>query len=509
MSRKPLPSRLLRHWKHPHRFAAVLALALGCFPCAHSSEPDIGFRNWTKSNGENVRARLVGLVNGQVQLRQLSDGSIIELKFKALAPEDQTYVEERAHLVWHRDTVAWPTTLRPVRDFRVDELQAGSHYVYNTPHFSFRSDVRLSPDLMRAYSLVFESTHYALQSLPLGLQPETPSSGHFKVKLFRRHQDFQDAGGHLGSAGMYLLQTKEILIPLASLGVNIVGEQVPLNPRTFDPTPLKHEITHQLMHNWLSLVPVWFAEGMAEYVCAVPFDDGEFDFTRIDQGIKDHLTRKYGVQPSKSGSYAIDVIPPKQLMSLSHKDWSQAIDGGTRAELNYRSSLLLLYFFIHIDGKGDATNLVEYLRTARMDCDLQAQFVENYNEAVRDFNQRFQVYTEEAKRYNEALLKHREEAIAYNQRVDRYNEQILAKVPLKNRIDVGPEPVAPTLPKKPELPEILNQNPKDRFPLNLTQIEERARTKLTADRSYEQLWNQMKAALLRQNLLLREVAPAS
>lgn len=484
--------------------AAAVLFTLIARPESVLAEPEIRFRDWKNPNGETIRARLEGLVNGQVQLRQLSDRSIIELKFQALTPEDQVYVEERAHLVWRRDIVTWPKHLRPARDFRVDELQAGRNFIYNTPHFSLRSDVRLAPDLVREYSIVFESTHYALESLPLGLQPEVPSSGHYKVRLFRRHEDFQNSGGHLETEAMYVQKTREILVPLASLGVNIIGEQVPLTDR-FDPSPLKHEVTHQLMHNWLSLLPVWFAEGIAEYISAVPFSDGEFDFTRMEQGIKAHLSLKYGIHPAPtSGSYSVDVIPPEKLMSLSHADWSRALDGGANAVLNYRSSLLLLYFFIHLDGEGNAANVVDYLRTARMERDRQADFVEAYNEAVKEYNQRKLAWAEEAKRYNEALLKHREEAVAYNQRVDKYNEQDRAKLPPEQRIQVGPKPVAPTLPQRPARPEILNQDPKERFPLNLKEIEERARIKLTQNRSYPELWSHLKKALGRQQIELRE-----
>jgi len=418
-------------------------------------------------------------------------------------------VEERAHLVWRRDAVSWPTRLRPVRDYTVETQKVGSHHIYNTPHFTFRSDVRLSRDLVRAYSQVFESTHYALESLPLGLQPEAPSTGRFKVRLFRSYDDFLDAGGQLRSEGNYLLQTKEILIPLSQLGVRIFGEQVTLNEHTFDPTPLKHEITHQLMHHWLDLLPVWFAEGIAEYISAVPFIDDEFDFTRIEEGIKTHLRRKYGIRPSESGLYTVDVIAPDQLMALDHEDWAVAFGGETNAELNYRSSFLLLYFFIHLDGDGNAANLVDYLRMARYSRDQQARFVERYNRAVTKFNRRVLAYKEAAKSYNEALLRHREEAIAYNRRVDIYNEQVLSDVPPGERIDVGPEPVAPKPPDKPELPSILDENPEDQFPLNLAQIEENARVRLLGERSPDELWSHFKSALGRHEIRLRRVGPNS
>lgn len=507
MFRKPSKTREVRSQRCLH--AVLLALALVCHPAALQAESEIRFRNWTNPNGGTVRAKLVGLVNGQVQLRQLNDGSIIELKLKALQPDDQAYVEERAHLVWRRDTVAWPNHLRPMREFRVEEAQAGRSYIYNSDHFTMRSDVRLAPDLVREYAAVFESTHYALESLPLGLQPEKPSSGRFKVRFFRRHDDFQNAGGDLEMAAIYLKQSKEILIPLASLGVKIVGEQVPLDPKSFNPTPLKHELTHQLMHNWLDLLPVWFAEGMAEYVSAVPFSDGEFDFTRIDQGIKAHLSSRFGLLPSppessSPGVYTIHVLPPAQLMALDYKDWSRA--RGATAELNYRSAFLLIYYFIHLDGDGSAGNLVEYLRTARMDSEEQAQFVEDYNEAARDFNQRLQTYTDEKKRYFEARLKLREEAEAYNRRVDRYNEQLRANVPADQLIHPGPPPVPPVQPKQPEVPEILEDDPKNSYPLNLKEIEQRARAKLLANRTVDQLWTHMKTALGRQKLMLSEGA---
>ena len=487
-------------------FVAGVLFALIFGQAAIRAEQEIRFRDWKNANGETIRARLEGLVNGRVQLRQLNDHSIIELKLQALPQEDQAYVKERAHLVSRKDKITWPNQLRPARDFQVDELQAGRSYIYKTRHFSLLSDVRLAPELIGEYSLVFESIHYALESLPLGLQPEAPSSGRFKVRLFRRHDDFQEAGGDLESAAIYLKDSKEILIPLTSLGVNIVGEQVPLNSN-FNSTPLKHEVTHQLMHNWLDLLPVWFAEGIAEYISAVPFRDGEFDFTRIDQGIKDLLAAKYGIKPSNSGEYTIPVLPPGPLMGLTYKDWSLA--RGNAAELNYCSAFLLIYYFIHLDGGGDASNLVEYLRTAQMARDEQAEFVKDYNAAVKEFNAQFSAWKDAATRYNAAVLKHWEEARAYNQRVDRYNEQILAKVPKDQLVDPGPGPVPPTPPKKPEVPDILKQNPKERFPLNLTQIEESARTKLMGNRTCDQLWSQMKSALGRQSLILKLSAEAN
>jgi hypothetical protein len=496
---KLLQTRHLRSRARTRLLAAAAPFCLSCQLALVQAEPQLSFRDWTNPNGETIRARLEGLVNGRVQLRQLNDRSFIELKFQALSPEDQAYVDKYAHLVSRRDTVSWPKHLRPARDFQIDEFQAGRNYRYNTRHFSLLSDVRLAPELIGEYALVFESIHYVLESLPLGLQPEAPTSGRFKVRLFRRHDDFQQAGGDLESAAIYLKDSREILIPLASLGVNIVGEQVPLNSHTFNPTPLKHEVTHQLMHDWLSFLPIWFNEGMAEYVSALQFSDGEFDFTRIDQDIKAHLQKKYRIKPSDSGEYLLDVLPPEKLMANS-ANWRQA--SGAAAELNYCSAFLLIYYFIHLDGGGNASNLVEYLRTARMERDLQAEFVKNYNETLNGFNAQFSAWKEDAKRYNEALLKHREQALAYNQRVDRYNEQILAKVPTGQLIDPGPEPVPPSPPKKPALPEILRQNPKDRFPLNLTQVEERARAQLMDNRSCDQLWNQMKSALGRQKLIV-------
>ncbi|MEO0447568.1 MAG: hypothetical protein AAF191_15955 [Verrucomicrobiota bacterium] len=194
----------------------------------------------------------------------------------------------------------------------------------------------------------------------------------------------------------------------------------------------------------------------------------------------------------------MEVLPPAHLISLTHQNWSAAIGAGSapNAELNYRSALLLIYFLIHLDGERNGATLVNYLQSARHSRVQQTQFVEEYNDAVKEYNKRLLVYKAEAEVFNEALLDYRQEIANYNQRIDIYNDQVRKGVIVSERIDVGPQPGnAPAPPQKPGLPKILTQDPKEQFPLDLTAIEKQARAHLWRERNLDQVWRQMRDAL--------------
>jgi len=67
---------------------------------------------------------------------------------------------------------------------------------------------------------------YAIKSLPLQLDPRPPGNGQFVVRLFRNREDYIKAGGPQGSSGVYMVRTREILVPMDSLGVRTVGRRV-------------------------------------------------------------------------------------------------------------------------------------------------------------------------------------------------------------------------------------------------------------------------------------------
>jgi hypothetical protein len=468
---------------------------------------DLPFRDWTDSRSNQIRARMVGWENGSVKLRLLFDGKVIEMPVGNLTAADQKYVAGRKHLFAPPGELlpvpGWPGEVVAAEEFSVEEVAGeGGGRVYRTPHFSFRADVKLAPSLINQYARIFEATHQVISILPMRISGPR-DEGRFGVRLFRQHADFLSAGGIEGSGGVYLPASREILVPLASLGVRVIGEQVAFNPETFEPSPLVHEITHQLMHRWLDVFPIWFCEGMAEYLSAVPFSSSRFDFERIDEGIREHLLRAGGAVPASGGWLAVDVLAPGELMEISHGRWSRAVSGAGNAGLLYRSGLLLLYYLAHLDGGGDAASLIRYFHETRGWELKRERYVAEYNEAVERHRRELIGWAEA---YNKALILHRMETVAYNQKVEVYNQQVRAGFAAAERIDPGPRPGAPPEPPpKPAPPPILADNPDGNVPVDVKAAEEEARLKLFSGRSGAGLWAAFEQALATRKIRVQQV----
>ena len=471
---------------------------------------DLPFRDWTDLGNHQIRAVMVGIESDVVRLRLLFDGKVIEMPVANLIAADREYIAARKELFEPAGEAmpspGWPKELNPPDDFPVNEVSSsGGEFIYQTPHFGFRADVKLAPSLIRQYAQIFEATHFVIGKLPLRIAPEGGES-RFGVRMFKRHADFLAAGGIAGSGGVYLPASREILVPLSSLGVRVIGEQVAFNPETFDPAPLVHEITHQLMHRWLDVFPIWFCEGMAEYLAAVPFESSRVDFQRIDDGIREHLKRGEGASQASGGWLVVDILSPKDLMSVSHRRWSAAVSAGGGAGLFYRSGLLLIYYLAHLEGEGEAENLIRYFHETRGSELKREHYVEDYNQAVERHRRDLLDWAES---YNKALVLHRMETVAYNQKVEVYNQQVRAGFAQAERIDPGPRPGAPPEPtEKPKPPAILVDNPDGNVPVDVKSAEEEARQRLLGGLQDEALWSAMEKALASRKIRIQQVRAA-
>jgi len=426
---------------------------------------------------------LTGLEANWVEMRVAANGQVSRVPLANLSEPDQAYVRAWAELGFGVKPAPWPRDLRPMLNFTARPLPSAKagEWIYATPHYEYRCDVELAPSLIKEYSLVFESTYFALRNLPLGLNPK-PAQERFVVRLFQTLDGYHAAGGIKGSGGLYLVKTQEILVPLEVLGVRETGNKVAIDRRGFDAGNLVHEITHQVMHDWLDTLPVWFVEGLAEYMAAVPYDDARFDFHRVQEGVAAHLARKYGVEKAKDGLLHLDLASPKDLMDLTHRQWSAEVTPGGNAGLNYRSAFLLVYYFLHLDGKGDSAPVVAYLRQAAAKKAEICDFVADYNEAVNHYNLSLRRYTQEVNLYNGALAKMRAAAVA--------------------------TVVSPIPPVKPELPPILARNPGGSEPIDLMKEAEGSMKALWRNRTPETLWREMESAFAKQGIHVREVSGA-
>ena len=123
---------------------------------------------------------------------------------------------------------------------------------------------------------------------------------------------------------------------------------------------LKHEITHHLLHDWSPYLPIWFTEGFAEYIGAAPYSQGRYNFVSIDRHLHKYLNKWRFNEDLKR----IPIMRMEDLMTSTHADWTSRLKRSTPV-LEYNSAAILVHFFIHHDGKGDAAHLAAYLDAIR------------------------------------------------------------------------------------------------------------------------------------------------
>jgi len=278
-------------------------------------------------------------------VEEISPEPLGVLQLRSLGPE--------AEKTWPRGASLTET---PVVITIKEDVGAGS-YVYQSPPFEFRSDTRLGPDALRDFARVFKATYLVNCLLPLDLRPAPEGSGEFFViKIFKNIPDYLAAGGMEGSAGTYQRSRKAILVPLQSLGVKIIADRVQTD-RSDSHQVLIHEATHQMMNAWLPRLPAWFSEGSAEYVAMADYMHGRFYMSQMQSQLEKYLRNR-----GKAGK-SFEILCPFDLMNMDLADWNKALAMNSRAaSINYASAAVLTYYFYHLDGKGDGSNIIAYLR---------------------------------------------------------------------------------------------------------------------------------------------------
>jgi len=163
-----------------------------------------------------------------------------------------------------------------------------------------------------------------------------------------------------GSGGMFSWRRRGdemsgmIKVPLTNLGVEYTGTRFIVD-QSKRSTTLTHEITHQVMMRWLATpMPTWLSEGIAEFVSSQSYDNGRFKLTSMNRAIAEEITG--------GGGGDLRMVRAEKLMNISSEDWARELASGTGGE-NYNSASALAYYFLRLDGEGDASNLVEFLKS--------------------------------------------------------------------------------------------------------------------------------------------------
>lgn len=335
-------------------------------------------RTWTSTDGRKMEAAVVSVSADAVKVR-MANGSTFDVPLARLSAEDQAYVKALpaggAPAAAGKDTASagtaalkeWPRTValadKPeVVVVREDEEK--HEFVYRSPHYEFVCDSKLGANVVREFGRMFEATYLINCQLPLELDPKPERLREiFLARLFTNKDDYMEAGGMEGSGGVYMTSAKALMVPLKSLGVRMVGTRVTLenNPAADDNSTLIHEITHQMMNHWLHLLPTWYTEGAAEYVAMLDYNsNGRFSLIGVNRQVK-----AYAARMSRGGGKGFQMIDLEELMTIDDARWAAALARGGVAQENYSSAGVLTYYFYHLDGKGDAANMIAFLKAVK------------------------------------------------------------------------------------------------------------------------------------------------
>ncbi len=356
--------------KYRHLFALGL---LATFPGAFAQE----YRVWTNREARTVEAAFEKLDGAKVHLR-LRNGSLAEVPLPSLSDADQKWISEKSaglplvapaamvdpgagtEAVYDGPAASseWPRTVALEEKGGASVIEEDAEkklFRYESDHYEFVCDSRLGVSTVREFSKVFEAAWLVNCLLPLDFKPRPePLRKKFLARIYSTKEDYSAAGGTTGSAGVYSRGDKALKLPLASLGVKMVGSRVSIDYGSEDYGTLVHEITHQMMNHWLAKLPTWYTEGAAEYVELAEYSNGRFSFSKHESRLKEQLQR----YSNAVGLFRL--VPVEKLMTIEGGEWSAAL---TRDDnTNYPSALALTSFFYHVDGDGKGTHLMAWLR---------------------------------------------------------------------------------------------------------------------------------------------------
>lgn len=294
-------------------------------------------------------------------------------------------------------SATWPSSLQAPDGltqarYQEKESKAG-HHVCTSRRFRYEvfSVDPLSPQVMQDVARVFEGTYLLLGKSPFGMQA-TPVEGFFRAELFRLMGDYHKASGPVGSAGVYLTKEKKFMVPFESLGVklNAAGNAC-IRDRDFEVKTLVHELTHMMMHDVLQLIPLWLIEGSAEYVECIPYKYGVFTPGGIHASVKRHNSARFGRSMMRPLADLAYVLAPPAAPPVQPGAAGPVPPAETRPVPDpafYHTSLLLTYFFMHLDGDKKGTRLVNFfnaVRAEKLRWDAFGKAIKSFEVAMEDF----------------------------------------------------------------------------------------------------------------------------
>ncbi len=368
------------------RFAIHLVFIAYCgslraqAPATSTPAPAALPRTWTTSDGRAFQATLVNVQGTQIILK-MPTGQLTTVPLMRLSLGDQVFVKGSvpttattvggtvaavgASSVLPPEKRTWPAKVevdsRAIEVKTISESAADRKYVYQSQAFDFASEDKLAGSVMKEIARTFEATRSLVEALPWGIEPKPPADlGRYQARFYVSHESYVASGAPKNSGGVYMSSDRVFRVPFPSLGLEMRGKTWFKN-ETYRNDTIVHEITHQMMHEFLPFMPIWAIEGTAEYTEMLPYNAGRFLTNSHERGLKDYLKKaqERGLSPAEVGQVM-------DHLTMTSATWhSRADEGGKEQHRLYFASCLLVYYFSHLDGDGKGTRFFKYLDKMR------------------------------------------------------------------------------------------------------------------------------------------------
>jgi len=329
-------------------------------------------RTWTDTTGRKVEAEYAGMQGDSVLLK-LAPDKTVPYPLTRLCAEDQAFIKQQqggaavpagaaaAVVRLPVEKRTWPVDIevpsRSIEIAPVKENPAERQYVYQSEAFEFTSQAKLAGSVMKEVARTFEATRSLVDALPWGIVCRPPDGRkRFLAALYETRADYVQAGGPQMSGGVYNSGDKIFKIPFESLGLVKRGQTY--FKSDFSSDTLVHEITHQMMDEYLGFLPTWVVEGTAEYTELLPYKAGIFRADNHKSALKENvdLHQQQGVSTEMGKA-----SPLEQHMTMNRESWSQISSSSTAMRQLYHDSKLLVYFFCHLDGDKKGTRFMRFM----------------------------------------------------------------------------------------------------------------------------------------------------
>lgn len=319
-------------------------------------------RTWTSTNGGQVVAELVEFDGKTLKLR--TGKREMSLMVNQLSPEDQIFLKSwppaKAVPVPADKTAPlkpWPATVEVSRTPEITvvaEDETAKQFVYRSPHYEFTAPIRLANSTVQELAVVFEATYALVDALPVGMNLRAAEKAPFKVLLVEDIEDIIKLGGPGNCEFTYLKKIDSVIVTLGNLGAEKKNGRWSFSARKATLWDVRLRIAEQLYSPLTGRLPVWFDMGFGTYVVEMRYDNGRFLVSGQRGALRDFLKWE-------NPATTFPMPDLKSCMEMDSAQWTALVEA-SKLDGYYAASVLLVYYFLHLDGEGDSAFAASYIK---------------------------------------------------------------------------------------------------------------------------------------------------